>query len=142
MTLRCGAGWTCFLFQVRASRSGRFVVISPAQTSANLCLSQPPELFTDPSPHNILITASFGHILPTRLLRDHFPAPETRLNVHPSLLPQYRGAAPIQWAIARGDEHTGVSVQSLAMGGGKMVDRGELWAVKEGIVSHSWRTLI
>lgn len=30
---------------------------------------------------------------------------------------------------------TGVSVQSLAMGGGKMVDHGELWAVKEGIVS-------
>lgn len=101
---------------------------------------QLPEPFSSPRSHNILITASFGHILPTQLLRDHFPRPETRLNVHPSRLPQYRGAAPIQWAIARRDTETGVSVQSLAMGGGKMVDKGELWAVKEGIVSRNPRT--
>jgi hypothetical protein len=99
---------------------------------------QPPDIFTDPSPSNIIITSSFGHILPTRLLNTHFPSPPTRLNVHPSLLPQYRGAAPIQWAIARQDVTTGVSVQSLAMGGGKMVDHGELWAVKDGIVSPAW----
>ncbi|GHJ86583.1 hypothetical protein NliqN6_2985 [Naganishia liquefaciens] len=97
---------------------------------------QPPEPFPEPHAHNVLVTASFGHILPTELLQSHFPRPETRLNVHPSRLPQYRGAAPIQWAIARRDTVTGVSVQSLAMGGGKMVDKGELWAVKEEIPIH------
>ena len=100
-----------------------------------LTSSQLPEPFSAPQPHHILITASFGHILPTELLQTHFPRPETRLNVHPSRLPQYRGAAPVQWALARRDTETGVSVQSLAMGGGKMVDKGELWAVEEGIVS-------
>ncbi|KAJ9111009.1 hypothetical protein QFC22_006654 [Naganishia vaughanmartiniae] len=94
---------------------------------------QPPDAYTSPSPTNILITSSFGHILPSGLLSNHFPSSQTRLNVHPSILPQYRGAAPIQWAIANRDPSTGVSVQSLATGGGKMVDRGELWGVLEGV---------
>ncbi|KAJ9115784.1 hypothetical protein QFC24_006892 [Naganishia onofrii] len=94
---------------------------------------QPPEEYALPSPTNILVTSSFGHILPSALLLSHFPALQTRLNVHPSILPQYRGAAPIQWAIANRDATTGVSVQSLATGGGKMVDRGDLWGVVEGV---------
>jgi hypothetical protein len=93
---------------------------------------------TSPSP--ILITASFGHIIPWKFLSDHFPQPQTRLNVHPSLLPVYRGAAPIQWAIAdswRGGEKgsTGVTVQSL----GRRVDCGEIWGQEGGIVSRSDR---
>ncbi|KAJ9097138.1 hypothetical protein QFC21_004807 [Naganishia friedmannii] len=98
---------------------------------------QPPDPYTSPSPRNILITSSFGHILPSQLLLDHFPSPETRLNVHPSILPQYRGAAPIQWAIANRDARTGISVQSLARGGGKMVDRGDLWGVVEGVATSA-----
>ncbi|KAI5449410.1 Methionyl-tRNA formyltransferase [Naganishia albida] len=113
-----------------ALQSGLEVLCIPSQ---GIKYWQPPDIFAEPSSSNIIITSSFGNILPTRLLSTHFPSPSTRLNVHPSLLPQYRGAAPIQWAIARQDAMTGVSVQSLAMGGGKMVDHGELWAVKEGI---------
>lgn len=80
----------------------------------------------------MLLTASFGHIIPLRLLK-LFP-PIQRLNVHPSLLPRWRGAAPVQWTIANGDEETGISVQTLvryALG----VDAGDILGRVEGIVS-------
>lgn len=49
--------------------------------------------------------------------------PLNTLNVHPSLLPKYRGAAPIQWAIINRDRETGVSIQELSVG---KFDRGRL----------------
>jgi methionyl-tRNA formyltransferase len=48
------------------------------------------------------------------------------------MLPRYRGAAPIQWALINGDKETGVCVQSLSE---RKVDRGEIWAMKGGVVS-------
>ena len=96
------------------------------------------------SPSTILITASFGHIIPTSFLTSHFSHPSSRLNVHPSLLPQYRGAAPIQWSIADSwrERHgvTGVTVQSLALGKGR-VDCGDIWAQEGDIVSLLRRSL-
>ncbi|KAL8281394.1 hypothetical protein RQP46_006078 [Phenoliferia psychrophenolica] len=65
----------------------------------------PPSPFLTKSPSNILIAASFGHLIPSSLL-DLFD-PLNALNVHPSLLPKYRGAAPIQWAIINRDRETG-----------------------------------
>ena len=59
----------------------------------------------------MLLTCSFGHMVPPGLLGRF--GWERRLNVHPSLLPALRGAAPLQWAIARRITHTGVSVQSI-----------------------------
>lgn len=57
-----------------------------------------------------------------------------RLNVHPSLVPQYRGPAPIQHAIADGREVTGVSI--LEMKYAKLgADVGEVWA-KKALVRH------
>lgn len=56
---------------------------------------------------DVAVTAAYGKILPADLLevpRHGF------LNVHASLLPRYRGAAPVQWALIRGEEHTGVSI--------------------------------
>jgi len=55
----------------------------------------------------LLVVASYGKLLPKSLLS--IPS-KGSLNVHPSLLPQYRGAAPIQWAILNGDTVTGVSI--------------------------------
>lgn len=55
----------------------------------------------------LLATASYGKILPPALLR--LPG-MTALNVHPSLLPRYRGATPIQAALRDGCEQTGVTV--------------------------------
>jgi methionyl-tRNA formyltransferase len=87
--------------------------------------------FQDRDTRHVLVTASFGHIIPNSFL-GHFE-PTKRLNVHPSLLPKYRGAAPIQWTIANGDTTTGVSVQRLVEKG-KGIDGGDLVGVVDGIV--------
>lgn len=84
-------------------------------------MQQPPAQFLKRSPENLLLTASFGHLIPSTVL-DLFD-PLNSLNVHPSLLPRYRGAAPIQWTIINGDEETGVSVQELSRGA---FDKGRL----------------
>ncbi|KAI0056221.1 Formyltransferase [Artomyces pyxidatus] len=61
-----------------------------------------------PHSHHVLVTASFGRILPKSLLR--LFKPSRRLNVHPSLLPAYRGPAPIQHAILNDEKETGVCI--------------------------------
>ena len=67
--------------------------------------------------YDISVVASFGQILPQEFL-DHKPC----INVHPSLLPLYRGASPIQSAILNGDKITGVSIMKVAM----EVDAGDI----------------
>lgn len=62
---------------------------------------------------DLLVLASYGRILPAELLA----LPRLgALNVHPSLLPKYRGATPIQTAIARGERETGVSIMLMDAG--------------------------
>ena len=60
---------------------------------------------------DILVVVAYGRILPDDILA----VPQYgAVNVHGSLLPKYRGAAPIQWAVLNGDEVTGVSTMYLA----------------------------
>ena len=59
---------------------------------------------------DILVVVAYGRILPDDLLA---AAPYGAVNVHGSLLPKYRGAAPIQWAVLNGDAVTGVSTMYL-----------------------------
>ena len=60
---------------------------------------------------DILVVVAYGRILPDELLAlPRYGA----VNVHGSLLPKYRGAAPIQWAVLNGDKTTGVSTMYLA----------------------------
>jgi methionyl-tRNA formyltransferase len=59
----------------------------------------------------ILIVCAFGALIKEPLLSAYSP-----LNVHPSLLPRWRGAAPIERAIMAGDERTGVSIMRLTAG--------------------------
>lgn len=60
---------------------------------------------------DILVVVAYGRILPDDMLAvPKFGA----INVHASLLPKYRGAAPIQWAVLNGDKVTGVSTMHLA----------------------------
>ena len=59
---------------------------------------------------DLLVVAAYGLILPQAVL--DIPTVDT-LNVHTSLLPRYRGAAPIQWAVLNGDAVTGVSTMYL-----------------------------
>ncbi len=60
-------------------------------------------------PHAIVVVA-FGQLIPKSAL--DLP-PCGCINVHPSLLPKYRGAAPIQWALINGEEETGITIMLL-----------------------------
>lgn len=59
----------------------------------------------------LIVVAAYGRILPQEILD---APPMGCINVHSSLLPQYRGAAPINWAILNGDKETGVTIMHMA----------------------------
>ena len=72
---------------------------------------------------DVAVVAAYGRILPPDVLS----APRLGcLNVHASLLPRWRGAAPIQWAIASGDAETGVCLMQMEAG----LDTGPVLAVR------------
>ena len=90
-------------------------------TKLNLPVFQPERLKTNPdlralleqiSPDAIIVVA-YGRIIPQWML--DLP-PLGNINVHGSLLPKYRGAAPIQWAVANGETETGVTTMLLDAG--------------------------
>ncbi len=60
---------------------------------------------------DVLVVCAFGALIRAELLQKH-----EILNVHPSLLPRWRGAAPIERAVMAGDEHTGVCIMRLTAG--------------------------
>ena len=62
---------------------------------------------------DVAVTAAYGKLLPESLLR--IPR-HGFLNVHASLLPKYRGAAPVQWALINGERETGVSIMQTEAG--------------------------
>jgi len=79
---------------------------------------------------DIFIVVAYGHILPKNILA----IPETgAINLHASLLPKYRGPAPIQWAIINGEKETGVTTMLMDEG----LDTGDiLLSSKEQIASN------
>jgi len=73
---------------------------------------------------DVILVAAFGQILPGSILR----IPRLGcLNVHPSLLPRYRGAAPINWSILSGDKVTGVTIMAMDEG----MDTGDILLQEE-----------
>ncbi len=72
----------------------------------------------------LIVVAAYGKILPLDALN---VPPRGCINVHGSLLPKYRGAAPIQWAVLNGDAVTGVTIQQMGEG----VDTGDMLAKAE-----------
>lgn len=72
--------------------------------------------------YDIAVTASYGKFLPKALLDLH-PC----INVHPSMLPKYRGATPIQTALLNGDKMTGVSIMETSVG----MDDGDIFVQKD-----------
>ena len=70
---------------------------------------------------DIMVVIAFGQILPKEILD---MTPYGCINVHASLLPSYRGAAPIQWAVINGDEITGVTTMRMDVG----LDTGDIIA--------------
>lgn len=68
---------------------------------------------------DIMVVVAFGQILPKEILE---MTPYGCVNVHASLLPKYRGAAPIQWSIIDGEAVTGVTTQQMNEG----IDTGDI----------------
>ncbi len=81
---------------------------------------------------DIIIVAAFGQILPPELL--NLPSLGC-LNVHASLLPRWRGAAPIQYAILSGDDQSGVSLMRMDEG----LDTGPVY-IQEAVPIHERET--
>jgi len=105
----------------RPAGRGRKLTSPPVADTARtlgLELAQP-ESVNDPSARELIasvapdavVVCAFGALVKEPLLSEY-----EMLNVHPSLLPRWRGAAPIERAIMAGDERTGVSIMRLAAG--------------------------
>jgi len=76
----------------------------------------------------LIVVAAYGRILPQEIL----DAPALGcINVHSSLLPKYRGAAPINWAILNGEDETGVTIMCMAEG----MDTGDILAQRATPIS-------
>ncbi|MFO7803062.1 MAG: methionyl-tRNA formyltransferase [Desulfovermiculus sp.] len=107
----------------REKGRGRKLSASPVKVAAEkagLSLLQPPSLSGSKVQEKLLalapdflLVAAYGLILPPKILDI---AHNGALNVHASLLPQYRGAAPIQRALVNGESVTGVSIMSMRPG--------------------------
>lgn len=113
----------------KAKGRGKKMVFTPVKEKAleyNLPVSQPErvrdELFMDELERlkpDVIVVAAFGQILPERIL--NIPRYGC-INVHASLLPAYRGAAPIQWAVIDGLEETGITIMYMEKG----LDTGDI----------------
>lgn len=89
-------------------------ILQPQTIRTDSFLDQVKELKPD-----LIVVAAYGKILPGTLL--HLP-PLGTINVHGSLLPKYRGAAPIQWAVIKGEKETGVTIMQMDEG----MDTGDI----------------
>jgi methionyl-tRNA formyltransferase len=119
----------------RPKGRGLELVLSPVKESAlklNLPITQPDRIKTNDEfraqltalkPDAILIVG-YGRIIPQWML--DLP-PLGNINLHASLLPKYRGAAPIQWAIANGETVTGVTTMRIDGG----LDTGDILLQRE-----------
>jgi methionyl-tRNA formyltransferase len=81
----------------------------------------------------IIVVVAYGKILPVQILK--LP-PHGCINVHASLLPKYRGAAPIQWAIINGEKKTGITTISMDEG----LDTGDILLQEETEISDDDNT--
>ncbi|HOP61515.1 MAG TPA: methionyl-tRNA formyltransferase [Candidatus Saccharicenans sp.] len=70
------------------------------------------------------VVVAYGQIIPASII---YLPPFKTLNIHFSLLPKYRGAAPVQWAILNGDRKTGITIMEL----NEKMDEGPLLAQRE-----------
>ena len=108
-----------------------FSPVKEAALAANLPVHQP-EKIRSPEAETLLqklapdcvVIIAYGQIIPARLL----PVPKLGwINLHASLLPKYRGAAPINWAIVNGETRTGVTTMRIDAG----MDTGETLLQRE-----------
>ena len=115
----------------------RLPAASPVKKLAlqNNCTVLQPSTLKDPSFHEkisimkpeIIIVVAYGKILPPGILK--LP-PRGCINVHASLLPKYRGAAPVQWAIINGERKTGITTMYMDEG----LDTGDILLQEETVI--------
>jgi methionyl-tRNA formyltransferase len=121
----------------RPKGRGQQIVSPPVKVAAqrlSLPLFQPPRIrrpenveALQASQPDVMVVVGYGQIIPQNII----DIPRLGiLNVHASLLPKYRGAAPIQWAIANGESETGVTIMQIDAG----LDTGDMLS--------AWRTPI
>jgi methionyl-tRNA formyltransferase len=112
----------CFVVTAsdKASGRNRQVRFCPAKSEAmrlNVPVIQPASL-KDPDFHDtiknhkadIFVIVAYGNMVPRTVYE---MPPLKTINLHPSLLPRYRGAAPIEWALINGESETGITVQLI-----------------------------
>ncbi|MEG1458464.1 MAG: methionyl-tRNA formyltransferase [Acetivibrio sp.] len=116
---------------------GREVQMTPVKSKAveyNIPVSQPVKVREEAfmkelkewNP-DVIVVIAFGQILPKALLE----LPKYGcINIHASLLPKLRGAAPIQWAVIQGEEKSGVTIMQMDPG----IDTGDILLKKEIIL--------
>lgn len=98
----------------KKAREHSIPVFQPEKLSGSEELEQVLALGPD-----IIVTAAYGQYVPTKMLK----APKFKsVNVHASLLPKYRGAAPIHYALINGDKETGVTIMYME----KEMDAGDI----------------
>lgn len=121
----------------RPSGRGNKVVPSPVKELAmrhDLPLFQPGTIKTPEALEefeslaaDLAVVVAYGRILPDGFLSAY---PKGAVNLHFSLLPKYRGAAPVNWAIVRGETRTGVTVIKMDAG----LDTGDILAASEAAI--------
>ena len=122
----------------KANNRGNKINFSPVKQAAldiGLQVAQPEKVKNNESfleklkelnPDCIVVSA-YGKILP----KDMIEMPKYGcINIHGSLLPKYRGAAPIQWSIINGDEFTGVSIMKMEEG----LDSGPVYMMGQTVI--------
>ncbi len=110
-----GRGKTLQMTPVKETAvSAGIPVYQPVRIRDNEAVSVLEELRPD-----IIVVVAFGQLIPERIL--NLP-PYGCINVHASLLPRYRGAAPIQWAVLNGDRESGVTTMRMDTG----LDTGDI----------------
>src|SRR5215203_2211791 len=124
----------------RPAGRGQKLSVSPVKQYAvdsDLKLLQPtkiriPEALDEFRAHNadVAVVVAYGRILPETFLNAF---PNGAINVHFSLLPKYRGAAPVNWAIVHGEKETGVTTMQMDAG----VDTGPTLGQRATPISES-----
>ncbi len=124
----------------RPKGRGMKMVFSPVKelaVSKNIAVYQPETFKEDEAVEqlralrpDVVAVVAYGRILPQRVLDI---APKGCINIHASVLPQYRGSAPYQWAVLDGLKETGVSAQFMSLG----VDEGDVIGVAKTAIGEN-----
>lgn len=130
----------CAVFTQPDKPRGRKMIMTPPPVkelalSNNIDVYQPAtlrdgeslEIIKEINP-DVIVVAAYGKILPKEIIE--YPKYGC-INVHGSVLPKYRGAAPIQWSVINGDSETGITIMQMDEG----LDTGDILLVEKTPIS-------